>query len=321
VFDNIDPLYIFYAALIGAVFIVAETVYLLTFTAAEYRTSVNRRLTEFEKGGNRQEAVVRLRRERGIGDHLSKSSVLSWLNKLVIQSGLTIGVNNFAFIIGAVSLACLLGFTWKFGFEFGLIAGLGTSTLGPLGALLYMRKKRRNKFGEQFAEALDIIVRSLRSGHPVTTAIKMAARELPDPVGSEFGMVEDEITFGLDIESAMRNMLDRVGQEDLPLFVTSVAVQSSSGGNLAEVLDNLTEVLRLRIKMRRKIRALASEGRISAIILSAVPIFLFGVINWMAPTFYGAHWSHPWIVWGLSGAAVWMIIGNLVMHKMINFRF
>ena len=184
-----------------------------------------------------------------------------------------------------------------------------------------MRKRRQAKFTEQLPEALDIIVRSLRAGHPVPAAIKMAAREMGDPLGSEFGMAEDEITYGLDIEAAMRNMLERVGQEDLPLFVTSVAIQASSGGNLTEILGNLTEVIRMRAKMRRKIRALSAEGRTSAIILSSVPIFIFVVINWIAPDFYGKNWGHPWMYWGLGFAAFWMGLGNLVMRNMINFRF
>ena len=134
----------------------------------------------------------------------------------------------------------------------------------PLAILVYLRKRRRQKFGEQFPEAIDIIVRSLRAGHPVPVAIGMVARELPDPVGTEFGIVADEITYGSDLETAMRNMLYRVGQEDLPLFVTSVAIQATTGGNLSQILDNLSKVIRERFKMRRKIKGLSAEGRAGA---------------------------------------------------------
>ena len=320
-FDDVDPLYIFYAALVGAVLAIAEAVYLLTFTATAHRRNVNRRLSKFDKADDRQSAVVMLRRERGLGDLESELKIATWLNRLLIQSGVTLGVAKLSAI--AVS-AGVIGFLGAF-VRYNILIATGVSfvagVLLPLAVLMHIRKRRRAKFTEQFAEALDIIVRSLRAGHPVPAAIRMAARELPDPVGTEFGMVEDEITFGLDIETAMRNMLNRVGQEDLPLFVTSVAIQASSGGNLTEILDNLTEVVRQRVKMRRKIRALSSEGRISALILSAVPIILFTIINWMSPSFYASNWSHPWMIWGLSGAAFWMFLGNVVMHKMINFRF
>ena len=163
-------------------------------------------------------------------------------------------------------------------------------------------------------------MRSLRAGHPIAAAIKMAAREMPDPIGTEFGMVDDEITFGLDLETAMRNLQERVGQEDLPLFVTSISIQTQSGGNLTEILGNLGETIRLRAKLKRKVRALSAEGRISAIILGAVPFVLFGVLHVIAPEFYGAHWGHPWIRIGLSIAGVWMAVGFVIMHKMINFR-
>lgn len=320
-FDDIDPLYVFYAAAFGAILAIAETFYLLTFPAAAYRRNVNRRLTELNAAPDRQAAIVNLRRERGIGGLESQFHIAGWLNGIIIQSGITIGYVKLSMMAAASGVLFFSGALWRYNLWIAIGAAFAGAIILPLLVLLYVRKRRRARFTEQFPEALDIIVRSLRAGHPVPAAIKMAARELPDPVGTEFGMAEDEITFGLDIETAMRNMLARVGQEDLPLFVTSVAIQSSSGGNLTEILDNLTEVVRMRVKMRRKIRALSAEGRISAIILSAVPILLFGVINWMSPSFYSANWTHPWMFWGLSGAGVWMVIGNLVMNKMINFRF
>ena len=124
----------------------------------------------------------------------------------------------------------------------------------PLLALHVLRGRRQKKFGAQFPDAIDIIVRSLRAGHPVPIAITMVAREMADPIGTEFGIVVDEITYGADLETAMRNLYFRVGQDDLPLFVTAVAIQGSTGGNLGEILENLSAVIRERFKMRRKIR-------------------------------------------------------------------
>ena len=320
-FEDIDPLYVFYAAMLGAVLAIAETVYLLTFSVADRRRNINRRLQEFEKGGDRAEAVVLLRRERGIGGLETRFEIASWFNRLWIQSGVTMGVWRLGMLAAGCGFVIFLCVSVRYNVWSGLLAGALAAALMPLLYLLRARKRRRARFTEQFAEALDIIVRSLKAGHPVPAAIKLAAREMPDPVGTEFGMAEDEITFGLDIETAMRNMYSRVGQEDLPLFVTSVAIQSSSGGNLTEILGNLTDVIRQRVKMRRKIRALSAEGRVSALILSGVPIFLFVIINWIAPGFYGENWSNPMMIWGLSGAAFWMLLGNVVMHKMINFRF
>ena len=178
------------------------------------------------------------------------------------------GIGKLAFYVGIVALfsfGALMFTRGQFTEAFG--AAAFCCTLLPLLILKIMRSRRQKAFGAQFPDALDIIVRSLRSGHPVPVAISMVAREMPDPIGSEFGIVADEITYGADLETGMRNLYFRIGQEDLPLFVTAVAIQSSTGGNLSEILQNLSAVIRQRFKMRRKIRALAAEGRASALIL------------------------------------------------------
>ena len=143
---------------------------------------------------------------------------------------------------------------------------------------------------------------------------------MPDPIGTEFGIVIDEITYGADLETAMRNLYFRVGSDDLPLFVTAVAIQASTGGNLGEILQNLSAVIRMRFKMRRKIYALASEGRASAMILSSLPILMFGVIYFLVPEFYASVWKYDLTKICLMLAAGWMGIGNLIMYRMVNFK-
>jgi tight adherence protein B len=115
-------------------------------------------------------------------------------------------------------------------------------------------------------------------------------------------------------------MYHRVGQDDLPLFVTAVAIQGSTGGNLSEILSNLSGVIRLRFKMRRKIRALASEGRFSALLLSAMPIVMFLILQTIAPDFYGKVWHEDITKIGLVCASVWMMFGNLIMYRLVNFK-
>jgi tight adherence protein B len=210
----------------------------------------------------------------------------------------------------------LRGFGW---IACGL-AALFCCTLLPLLVLRFLRGRRHRKFGMLFPDAIDVIVRSLRAGHPVPIAIQMVGREMPDPIGSEFGMVADEITYGADLETALRNMYFRVGQEDMPLFVTAVAIQGSTGGNLSEILGSLSAVIRLRFKMRRKIKALASEGRFSALLLSSLPIAMFLILQMMSPEFYGSVWHIEATKIALGAAGAWMLVGNLIMHKMINFK-
>jgi tight adherence protein B len=148
----------------------------------------------------------------------------------------------------------------------------------------------------------------------------MVGREMPDPIGSEFGIVSDEITYGADLETALRNLYSRIGSDDLPLFVTAVAIQGATGGNLGEILENLSGVIRQRFKMRRKIRALAAEGRASAMILSALPVGLFIVIQFIAPDFYASVWEEHLTKVLLVCAGAWMLIGNFIMFKMVNFK-
>ncbi len=320
-FSDLDPIWIFYGALAGLVILAADMVYLLTFSAHSYRKNVNRRLSLLETAGDRQGAILELRRQRGLDGLDGSLAMVARFKRLYTQSGLSMKPATCLMWLAVSALVCgMAGFTSQgiAGGVAGLLAGL---LLVPILVLQFLRRRRQRKFTDQFAEALDIIIRSLRAGHPVPAALKMVAREMADPIGTEFGMAEDEITYGLDLNTAMRNMLTRVGQEDLPLFVTSVAIQASSGGNLTEILENLTDVIRLRTKMRRKIRALSSEGRVSAIILSSVPIALFFIINWLSPSFYAANWDHPWMQWGLRGAAFWMALGNVIMVRMVNFRF
>jgi tight adherence protein B len=200
------------------------------------------------------------------------------------------------------------------------LAALFCGTILPYMVLRILRGRRQKKFGAQFADALDIVVRSLRAGHPVPTAITMVARELADPVGTEFGIVADEVTYGADLETAMRNLYFRIGQDDLPLFVTAVAIQTSTGGNLGEILENLSGVIRERFKMRRKIRALASEGRASAMILSSLPILMFLIINFVSPDFYSSIWHEDITKVALTLAGSWMGLGNFIMYRMVNFR-
>jgi tight adherence protein B len=197
---------------------------------------------------------------------------------------------------------------------------LFSATALPYLVLRLLRSRRQKRFGAQFPDALDMIVRSLRAGHPVPIAINMVAREMADPIGSEFGMVSDEITYGADLETAMRNLYARIGSDDLPLFITAVGIQGSTGGNLGEILENLSGVIRERFKMRRKIRALASEGRASAMILSSLPIGMFIVVQVVAPTFYAAVWHEHLTTVLLGSAAGWMLLGNLIMFKMVNFK-
>jgi tight adherence protein B len=318
---NIDSQYIFYAfAALSAVLFV-EAIYLLFFSNASYRKRINRRLDLMKGQSDRESVLVQLRRERGLTGDGDFRLPLEALNRLILQSGLSMGVGKLCVYVVVVAMIAF-GAVMILRGDIWLAAGLSLfcCTLGPLMWLHILRSRRRKKFGAQFPDSIDIIVRSLRAGHPVPIAISMVGREMPDPVGSEFGIVSDEVAYGADLESAMRNLFFRVGQEDLPLFVTAVAIQGSTGGNLSEILENLSSVIRLRFKMRRKVKALAAEGRASAMILSSLPVGIFLIINLIAPDFYRSVWHFDATKISLAVAVSWMLVGILIMYRMVNFK-
>ena len=304
-----------------SVVLFAEAVYLLGFSTASYRKNVNRRLKISQNQPDREAILIQLRRERGLtSDGLLRFGV-QWFNRLILESGMSGGLMKLA-LIGLVAGGAAFAGVFKVRqdmLEAGGAAAL-LALLLPFFALLFMRRRRHGKFAEQFPDAMDIIVRSLRAGHPVPVAVGLVAQELADPIGTEFGIAADEITYGVDVETAMRNLYFRVGQEDLPLFVTAVAIQGSTGGNLSEILSNLSSVIRMRFKMRRKIKALAAEGKFSALFLSGLPIVIFFLLQLFAPDFYASILNHDLTKTGLGLAAVWMVLGNIVMYKMCNFR-
>jgi tight adherence protein B len=318
---DFNPIYMIWLLVAASAALTAEAVYLLCFSKASYRSQINRRLMLAKDRTDRESVLVEWRKERSLTAGGGYRLKFVWLNRLILQSGITIGLTRLLVLIAVISVvAFVVIVAWSGSLMQAALAGVATATVLPYVVLRFLRGRRQKKFGAQFPDALDTIVRSLRAGHPVPTAIAMVGREMPDPIGSEIGVVTDEITYGSDLESAMRNLQARVGSEDLPLFVTAVGIQSSTGGNLGEILDNLSGVIRQRFKMRRKIRALAAEGRASAMILSALPIGVFIIVEVISPDFYASVWHENLTKILLGGGAAWMLIGNLVMFKMVNFK-
>ena len=250
-FNSIYLIWSFVAVSAG---LTVEAIYLLCFSTASYRSQINRRLMMSKDRKDRESVLIELRRERGLTSTGNFRLSLVALNRLIVQSGITVGFTPLVVIIATttgIAFAATAFFRGNL-LELALAALLAGVAL-PYVVLRMLRSRRQKRFAAQFPDALDIIVRSLRAGHPVPIAITMVGREMPDPIGSEFGMVSDEVTYGAGLETAMRNLYGRIGSDDLPLFVTAVGIQGSTGGNLGEILENLSGVIRQRFKMRRKI--------------------------------------------------------------------
>ncbi len=266
------------------------------------------------------ELLAKMRHDRG----LTKDGYFNRFNyrvgKLVTQSGLNLRPHMV--YLAMITLAVFLSAA-------GLIAGRSLITISslfllgtmlPLIILRFFVKRRQKKAARQLPEALDVIIRSLKAGHPVPVALSLAGRELPDPIGSEFGMASDELGFGGTVSTAIQRMADRIGQEDFDLFAAMIRLQEKTGGNLAELLEGNASTIRARQRLRLKIKASSAEGRASALILNAAPIGLYFVIQLLAPDFFGDVSDKPLLNYVFGGIIIWMLIGNLVIRKMINFK-
>jgi tight adherence protein B len=282
---------------------------------------INRRMALIETASSQAEVLHILRRERGALGGWSLDQFRSFQD-LFVQSG--VRFRDIRFILSVVALFGGVNgaIVYFLGFKFYTLPLGLTVTLGLLYVWLALKRRRRiNRFNEQLPDVLDIVVRSLRAGHPLPIALSLAGRELPDPAGTEFGIVSDEVTFGLDITAAMWNMSKRVGAPDLLYVITSISVQAQSGGNLGEVLSRLSRLIRERFRMRRKVTALTAEGRMSANILTALPIAIFLIVSRVSPQYYGKVWHDAGFHKAMAVALFLLFLGNFVMRRMANFKF
>jgi tight adherence protein B len=183
-----------------------------------------------------------------------------------------------------------------------------------------MIKRRVKKFTARFPDAIDLLVRGLKSGLPVTETFQVVSQELPGPVGEEFKGVVERIRIGKTMEAALQESADLLNTPEIQFFCITIAIQRETGGNLAETLNNLSEVLRKRAQMKLKIAAMSSEAKASAYIVGALPFFVFGVVWSMNPFYLAGFFTEPRLIYTGIGGMVWMSIGAGIMAKMINFE-
>jgi tight adherence protein B len=184
----------------------------------------------------------------------------------------------------------------------------------------FMIKKRVTTFTKSFPDAIDLLVRGLRSGLPITETLGVVASEIPGPVGVEFRSVADKMKIGRTMDAALQETADRLGTPEFQFFVITLQIQRETGGNLAETLSNLSEVLRKRQQMKLKIKAMSSESKASAYIIGALPFIVFFLIMQINPTYMGMFFSDSRLIGVGVGGMVWMGIGAFVMRQMINFE-
>jgi tight adherence protein B len=274
--------------------------------------------------GNAQAQIRKLFAERagkleGYASSLIPKPAL--LRTRLEQTGKDISLGKYATIcIGVMALVAIGLMIRGAPFFLSLLVSIIFGVGGPHFVIGRMIKRRLNKFNSNFPDAIELMVRGLRSGLPITETLGIVASEIQGPVGIEFRMVSDKMKIGLTMEAALQNTADRLGTAEFQFFVITLAIQRETGGNLAETLSNLADVLRKRAQMKLKIRAMSSESKASAYIVGSLPFIVFGLVYMINPHYMAGFFSDQRLEVAGIGGMIWMGLGALIMAKMVNFE-
>lgn len=243
------------------------------------------------------------------------------LGRFIYQAGLDWTVSRLLLLsaaVGAISYIIML-----YAAHQSLLWGALVGAVFAATPLLYVSRKRASRLGQfekQLPDALDLITRALRSGHAFSSALQMVGDEMAEPIAGEFRVVHDEVNFGVSLQQALTNLSVRVPITDLRYFIVSVLIQRDSGGNLTEVLGNLSRLIRERLKLLSKVRVLSSEGRLSAWILGIMPFALAGVMYLVNPEFMAPLWNDPIGISIIKYMLILMVFGAFILRKIIKIH-
>ncbi|HEY0625773.1 MAG TPA: type II secretion system F family protein [Allosphingosinicella sp.] len=321
------------AAMFGSVILLAELGVRFFVRNRQQVRAVNERLQLIARGMSREKVLSKLLREKpqqAISLPPPLAGMARKLEKTLAGAGLTISASQLLLMLmlsALVLFALLLVVAYFSGILLNsgkvLLIGTFAVAIGFGLPLIYFGRKadrRRKKLTEQFPIALDVFVRGLRAGHPIAAALELLTQEMTDPIGSEFGLVVDEMTYGADLRDALQNMADRCGVDDMQMFVVSLSVQGETGGNLAEILENLSKVIRERASMMMKVRALSSEGRMTAVMLTVLPVLSFTGLFILNPRFYLDVADDPAFMPGFVGLLLLYGIGFYIIRRMVDLK-
>jgi tight adherence protein B len=320
-------------AIFASIFVVSQLLLGAAWESRARNSAVNKRLRMIREGIGREEIVARLRKSSPSDfAHLPPlvRKALNGMQRNIFAAALPFTLNQ---LLGGMAFLLVLTFVALL-----FLAVLGGYAIGPGVALLLfalsscvaiaipltvinmIAQRRRKRIEEQFPVALDVFVRALRSGHPIAASIDLLTQEMEDPIGSEFGLVADEVTYGAELADALEAMADRWDLEDMRMFVISLSVQSETGGNLAEILVNLSEVIRARASMYLKVRALSSEGRMTGWMLTVLPIFALVSMFMVNPGFYLDVAGDPIFLIGFPGLIALYFVGLFTIRRMVDLK-
>ncbi|MEP5152228.1 type II secretion system F family protein [Planktotalea sp.] len=314
---------IIYILVFIGVLVIVEGLYLTMFgRSISLNNRVNRRLDMLEKGGNREEVLDKLRKE--MNQHISGRSIplYSMLADKANKAAIAFSPKQLIGIMGAVSVFAFLGLTigTETSMPVRVIASIGIGVGGVFMWISHKAKKRMAMLEEQLPDAVELMVRSLRVGHPFSSAVQIVAKEVQDPLASEMGVIADESAYGRDVGEALKAMAERLDNQDLRFLAVAVTIQQQSGGNLAEILAGLAQVIRARFRLFRRVKAITAEAQWSGKFLSGFPIFALIAINLGDPDYYDPVLDHAWFIPACFLVAAFLGVNLIVMRILVNIK-
>lgn len=315
---------IFMVLLGGAVFLLSQVLIVPAFGSdARTRKLLRRKLREID-AVDAQSEVASLLRQKYLKDlsplarRLEDTPLMEALGRNIEQSGRTILAHRLVTLAVLIAVAAFALATVIFANPaIGLLAFIAGAA-APFVFIFRVRRARLEKFEEQLPDAVDVMKRALRAGHPFNACIKLVAEDMDAPIGREFELTFADVNYGNDLRRALLGMLLRVPSSNLMAVVTAVLIQKETGGNLAEIFERISQVIRSRFRFGRRVRTLSAEGRMSAWILSLVPIILFGVLWITTPSYLPPLLEHPTGQKLLVFACVMMVVAVFWMRKIIR---
>jgi tight adherence protein B len=314
---------IIYGLIFIGVLVLVEGLYLTVFgRSISLNNRVNRRLEMLNKGGNREEVMEQLRKE--MRQHLKARSIplYSVLSDKAQKAAIAFTPKQLIMIMVALSMLAFVGL--YVGTETGIaVRALVSVAIGVGGVVTWINMKAKKRMGlieEQLPDAIELMVRSLRVGHPFSSAISIVANEVADPLATEFGVIADESAYGRDMGEALKDLAERLDMQDLRFLAVAVTIQQQSGGNLAEILDGLAKVIRARFRLFRRVKAITAEAQWSGKFLSGFPIVALVGIQLLDPNYYDEVMEHPWFVPACLVVGAFLVANLIVMRALVNIK-
>jgi len=314
--SRIDPGWIIFIGVFLGALLLVEGLRQLSSRRETDAEARSRRMRLIAKGMHLAERLEILLPEEGTGKQFLGLN----LGQRLMAAGLP--QQPMGFGVGALALMVLTTLAAMPLFGAPAALGLGVMLWGlvPLITLSAMQGARLKRISAQLPDALDLMARALKAGHPLSASIATVAETMSDPIGTEFGIMVDQISYGDELVLAIRKLADRNPSEDFHYLAVSIAIQHGTGGNLGRVLGVLAEVMRGRIMMRRKIKAMSAEGRISALILSGIPFLMVGLNSILSPSYYGDVVHVPMFMPMALAALGLILLNGFVLFRLVNFR-